>query len=252
MSGGAFDNGDDLGAAGSGRFATTHWSVVLAAGDQQSEERKAALEALCRSYWYPLYAFVRRQGYTVEEARDLTQEFFARLLEKQRLALADQRRGRFRTFLLTALKNFLINEWEKARTLRRGGAHTFISWDQQNAETRLQMEPVDDLSPEKAYEKRWATTLLEQVLRQLRSEASEAGRAPLFEMLKNYLWGETNDSTYAGIALEAGTSEAAVKVAAHRLRQRFREVLRAEIAQTVGSLEEIDDELRHLFAVVST
>jgi RNA polymerase sigma-70 factor (ECF subfamily) len=188
----------------------------------------------------------------VEEAQDLTQEFFARLLEKQCLALADQQRGRFRTFLLTALKNFLINEWEKARTIRRGGTRTFVSWDQQNAETRLQVEPADDLSPEKAYEKRWATVLLEGVLRQLRLEASDAGRAALFEKLKDYLWGEAKESTYADIALDVALSETAVKVAAHRLRQRFREVLRAEIAHTVGSLEEIDEELRHLFAVVST
>jgi RNA polymerase sigma-70 factor (ECF subfamily) len=252
MSGPAFSNDFAFGGASSPTFSTTHWSVVLAVADQQPELQSAALEALCRSYWYPLYAFVRRQGYTVEEAQDLTQEFFARLLEKQYLALADQQRGRFRTFLLTALKNFLINEWEKARTIRRGGSQTFLSWDQQEAEARLHLEPADDLSPEKAYEKRWATALLEGVLRQLRLEAAQAGRATLFEKLKDYLWGEPSQCTYASIGSDLGVSESAVKVAAHRLRQRFREVLHAEIAHTVGSREEIGDEMRHLFAVVST
>ncbi|MCI0540438.1 MAG: sigma-70 family RNA polymerase sigma factor [Verrucomicrobiales bacterium] len=252
MSGQAFSNDFEFGAARSPTFATTHWSVVLAVGGQEPERQRAALEALCRSYWYPLYAFVRRQGYSLEEAQDLTQEFFTRVLEKGSLALADQQRGRFRTFLLTALKNFLVNEWQKAHTIRRGGTRTFLSWEQENAEARLQLEPSDDLTPEKAYEKRWAMALLEDVLRQLRSEALDADRAALFEKLKDYLWGEASQTTYAGIGTELGMTETAVKVAAHRLRQRFREVLRAEIAHTVASLEEIDDELRHLFAVVST
>lgn len=232
-------------------FRTTHWSVVLAAGQGDSPQAADALTTLCRTYWYPLYVYVRRQGHPPQDAEDLTQEFFARLIEKRLVALADRERGRFRTFLLTSLKHFLINEWEKARAVQRGGRCTFVSLQEENAADRFQAELTDGLTPEKAYEKRWTATLLEGVLRQLRAEADASDRRALFEKLKDYLWGEAGAITYVSIASELSLTPTAVKVAAHRLRQRFREVLRAEIAHTVAREEEIDDELRHLFAIVS-
>jgi RNA polymerase sigma factor (sigma-70 family) len=232
-------------------FVTTQWSKVLMAGQGDSPAATDALAGLCRTYWYPLYVYVGRQGRSPQDAQDLTQEFFARLLEKRLVALADPERGRFRTFLLTALKHFLANEWEKAHAVRRGGRCTFLSLEQEQAAERFLAEPADDVSPEKAYEQRWAAALLEAVLQHLRQEAEAGNRAMLFEKLKDYLWGEAGAATYASIASELGLSETAVKVAAHRLRQRFREVLRAEIARTVSREEEIDDELRHLFSIVS-
>jgi RNA polymerase sigma-70 factor (ECF subfamily) len=232
-------------------FRTTHWSVVLAAGQEDSPEAVDALTRLCRTYWYPLYVYVCRKGHSPEDAQDLTQEFFRHLLEKRLFAWADRERGRFRNFLLTALKHFLINQWEKTRAVQRGGRCAFVSLQEENAAERFQAEPADDVTPEKAYEKRWAATLLEAVLRQLGVEADAGGRRTLFEKLKDYLWGESDSTSYASIALELGLTPTAVKVAAHRLRQRFREVLRAEIAHTVAREEDIDDELRHLFAIVS-
>lgn len=232
-------------------FRTTHWSVVLAAGQGSAPEATDALARLCRAYWYPLYVYVRRQGHAPPDAEDLTQEFFARLLEKRLFAFADRERGRFRTFLLTALKHFLVNEWEKARAVQRGGRCAFVSLQEENAAERFQAEPSDGTTPEKAYEKRWAATLLEVVLRHLRVEADASGRRALFDKLKDYLWGEAGAITYVSIASELSLTPTAVKVAAHRLRQRFREVLRAEIAQTLAREEDIDDELRHLFAIVS-
>lgn len=235
-----------------GGFRTTHWSVVLAAGRQGSPEAGDALNKLCRTYWYPLYYYVRRHGRTPEDASDLTQAFFARLLEKQLFALADRERGRFRTFLLTSLSHFLTNEREKSQAVQRGGRCSFVSWDDADAEQRFQAEGADHLTPESAYEKRWARTLLETVLGQLRAEAEAAGRGKLFEELKEYLWGGESQITYTKIASDLGLSTTAVKVAAHRLRQRFREVLRAEIAHTVATESEIDNELGHLLRVVSS
>jgi RNA polymerase sigma-70 factor (ECF subfamily) len=238
--------------SGAGRsFPTTHWSVVLSAGEGSLPNAQTALERLCRAYWYPLYAYVRRQGHSVEEAQDLTQEFFARLLQKDYLRHPDPARGRFRTFLLTALKRFLINDWEKSHAAKRGEGQPSISWDQHDTENRFLAEPADPSTPEKAFEKRWAVTLLEQVLQRLREEFTASGNADRFERLKLLLWGEKGSPAYAGVAVELGLTETALKVAVHRLRRRYRELLRAEVAHTVERPEEVDEELRYLIKVIS-
>jgi RNA polymerase sigma factor (sigma-70 family) len=231
-------------------FATTHWSVVLAAGNTSSPEAQSALERLCRTYWYPLYAHVRRRGYSPEDAQDLTQEFFARLLAKHWLSTADRNRGRFRTFLLAAFSHFLANEWHRAQCEKRGGGCEQVSWDQAMAENRYLAEPADELTPEKIYQKRWAVTLLEQVLSQLRAEHVAAGKDAFFEAAKDFLWGEKNTVPQAELAAELGLSEGALRVAVHRLRSRYRELLRAEIAQTVASPDQVDEELHELMAVL--
>ena len=233
-----------------GIFETTHWSVVLQAGAAFSPEAQAALEKLCHAYWYPLYAHVRRVGWPEEDAKDLTQQFFARFLERQYLQLADPERGRFRSFLLTALKNFLANEWEKVRAQKRGGQRT-ISWDGLDPEARYRLEPTDSLSPDRLYEKRWAATLLEGVLAQLQNEYAAADRGREFEKLKDHVWGTVAGSSYAAIATELGIEENSVAVAIHRLRKRFREQLRTTVARTVDSPGEVDAELRHLLTVMS-
>jgi RNA polymerase sigma factor (sigma-70 family) len=233
-------------------FATTHWSVVLLAAGNSEPNSREALETLCASYWYPLYAYVRRAGRTVEDAQDLTQEFFARLLEKQYLGLATPERGRFRTFLLSSLKNFLANDWKRAHRQKRGGDVPTVSIDTALGENRYVAEPVDTADPEKLYEKRWATTLLDLTLDRLRRDYAVAGRAPLFEELKIFVWGERSDASYAAIAQHLGLTEGAVKVAVHRLRHRFRELLRAQIANTVADERELDEELRHLIAVIGS
>lgn len=232
-------------------FATTHWSVVVAAGQGDSPQRASALEALCRAYWYPLYVFVRRQGHTPEDAQDLTQEFFCRLLEKDQLGQADRQRGKFRTFLLVSLKHFLINEWKRAGRLRRGGGVSFLSLDGLEAEARYADEPLAESSPSQAYEREWAVTLIEQVFALLRAEYAAAGKAPLFAALKVCIWGETGPASYAELGRQLNMTEGAVKVAVHRLRRRFRGVLREETAHTVARAEEIDGELRHLIGVLS-
>jgi RNA polymerase sigma factor (sigma-70 family) len=241
---------DIPGSAGAG-FPTTHWSLVLSAGEGGSPHAEEALERLCRSYWYPLYAYVRRRGRAVEEAQDLTQEFFARLLRHEYLGLADPGRGRFRTFLLSALQRFLINEWEKGRAAKRGNGQPMISWDQQQAESRFLNEPADLSTPEKAFEKRWAVTVLERVLTELRKEFAINGKGQQFEQLKILLWGESGSPPQAQVAAHLGLTEGALKVALHRMRQRFRELLRSEVAHTVPSPEDVEDELRHLVAVIS-
>jgi RNA polymerase sigma-70 factor (ECF subfamily) len=232
------------------RFATTHWSLVLAAGQRASPESQQALATLCQTYWYPLYAFVRRQGHNAEDARDLTQEFFATLLEKDYLRIADSRRGRFRSFLLAAVKHFLSKQRERANTQKRGGGRQSLPLDFQTGESRYHQEPAHDITPESIYERRWALTLLHQVLQRLQEEFIQAGKQPLFERLKEFLTGDKSRGTYRQVAGELGLTEGAVKVAVHRLRQRYRELLRAEIAQTVTAPEEVDDELRQLFAAV--
>jgi RNA polymerase sigma-70 factor (ECF subfamily) len=234
-----------------GEFPATHWSVVLAAGHSEVTGASQALEGLCRAYWPPLYAYVRRQGHGPDDAQDLTQEFFARLLVKRYLQHADPACGRFRTFLLTSLKHFLISDWRKGTRQKRGGGHTLLSMDAETAEQGYAAEPAEVLTPEGIYERRWAATLIERVLTLLRSEYAGAGKERLFEHLKDSLWGERSSSPYATLAAELGVTEGALKVSAHRLRQRCRELLRAEIAQTVARPEEIDEELHHLMAVFS-
>src|SRR5438093_4204489 len=233
-----------------GSFATTHWSVVLLAGQPDSPQAAEALEKLCRIYWYPLYVYVRRQGNSPEDAQDLTQDFFARLLEKHYFAKADRDRGKFRTFLLRSLKNFLINEWKRAGRLKRGGDRTFLSIDANVAEDRYATEPANEANPDAAYEQRWAVTLIEHVLATLRRDYSAADKAQIFEELKGFIWGDKSTAPYAVIAAHLNLPEGTVKVAVHRLRQRFRELLRAEVAHTVARPEDIDGELRHLIAVV--
>jgi RNA polymerase sigma-70 factor (ECF subfamily) len=232
-------------------FATTHWSVVLAAGDPASPQAAEAMDKLCRTYWYPLYAYVRRRGYGPEDAQDLTQEFFARLCKKNYPAQADQAKGRFRSFLLLTLNHFLSDERERAATLKRGGGQTFISLDQQAPEDRYRLEPADGLDPEKGFERRWAQTILDQALARLRAEYLAEGKADQYEVLKAFEPGEQKTISYAEAALRLGVSEGAIKSMIHRLRQRHRELVREEVAHTVSTATEIDEELRYLIAVIS-
>ena len=231
-------------------FATTHWSVILEAGQEDSPEAQAALERLCRTYWYPLYAFLRRQGKTREEAEDLTQEFFARFLQKGFIRLADPERGRFRTFLLASIQNLSAEQHRFAGRLKRGGGRTILSWDGLEAEQRYLLEPQDDSTPESLYEKRWALTVLETALDRLRLEFASAGKERLFVELKSCLWSEGEPESYASLAARLHTTEGALKVTVHRLRQRFRTVLREEVAHTVADARELEDELRHLIITV--
>jgi RNA polymerase sigma factor (sigma-70 family) len=231
-------------------FQTTHWSVVTRAGQQASRQSAEALEKLCCVYWFPLYAYVRRRGYQVEEAKDLTQDFFIRILEKDYLAHADRGKGRFRSFLLSALNHFLINEWRRAQALKRGAGQSLISLDD-TAEDRYAQEAASDLTPERIYERRWALTLLERALCRLRAEADAAGRARQFEQLRDFLTTGTGESHYAEAAANLGMTAGAVGVAVHRMRHRYGELVREEIAQTVADPAEIEDEIRWLFAVVS-
>ena len=232
-------------------FVTTHWSVVLAASRRDSTRAETALASLCRTYWYPLYAYVRRRGYGPEDAQDLTQEFLARLLEQRWLGQADRQRGRFRTFLLGAMSHFLANEWDKARAKKRGGAVEIVPLQLDSAETRYGREPADLSTPEQAYERRWAVTLLDGVLQGLQKECAAQGKSEVFEQLKPCLVGEAERQPYPVLAAQLGLSEGAVKVAVHRLRQRFRQLLRAEIANTVATPAEVDEEMHHLFAVLA-
>lgn len=232
-------------------FATTHWSVVLQAGQDHSPQAAEALESLCQAYWYPLYAFVRRQGHGPHDAQDLTQEFFSRFLALKYLRLADRNRGRFRTFLLTSLKHFLINEWNKANREKRGGGQHFISLDADQTEIRFRAEPADERSPDKAFERRWAMVLLDRVLDQLQTEFAAAGRGQLFDELKSTLTGQDHESSYAEIGQRLGMTEGNVKVSVHRLRRSFRELLREEIARTVEDSASVDEEMRDLFAALS-
>ncbi len=232
-------------------FATTRWSVVLAAGRRSLPEASAALEDLCQSYWYPLYVYVRRRGYTGDAAADLTQEFFSRLLEKNRLAQVDRRKGKFRSFLLASMKHFLANEWDKSQARKRGGGRAPISIELSTAEAAYRLEPVDEITAERAFERRWALTLLDSVLHQLRAEYVAGGRKDLFDGIKGKLTHRDSADGYREIAANLKMSEGAVKVAVHRLRKRYRELLVHEVGQTVTAAGEIDDEIRDLFKAVS-
>jgi RNA polymerase sigma-70 factor (ECF subfamily) len=227
-------------------FAATRWTVVLAAGQKSGPARQLALEELAQAYWFPLYAYVRRQGRSAAEAEDLTQGFFARLLEKKSLAAADPEKGKFRSFLLASLKNFLANEWDKSVSLKRGGGRPLIALDALGAEARYALEPADDLTPERLFERRWALAVLDQVLVRLEKEYRDRQAAEVFEALKGCLAAESDTSAYAAVGRRLGMTEGAVKVAAHRLRKRYRDLLREEIAQTVATADLVDEEIRYL------
>lgn len=233
------------------QFTTTHWSVVTSAGREVSEASSAALEKLCRAYWYPLFVYVRRRGYGEEQAKDLTQSFFAQLILRNFLCDANPARGRFRTFLLTAMRNFLANEWDHSQALKRGGGVEFISLDLAHAENAALHEPGHDCTPERLYERRWAETVLSKVLESLRAEF-DGNSVKRFDVLKGFLTEQKGSSSYAEAARDLGVSPQAVKSAVHRLRQRWRELMREEIAQTVqaATSEEIDDEIRYLIQVL--
>ncbi len=232
-------------------FNTTHWSVVLAAGDTDTPEAQAALARLCQTYWYPLYCCVRRHGRSAEDAQDLTQAFFEKLIARNQISLADRERGRFRTFLLRSLENFLHNEHEKASTQKRGGGRAMISWDAQSAEERYNSEPSTDLSPAELFDRRWASTLIAETLHRLRQELAMTGRAELFDHLEPNLWGDDTSTPYAEIAAALDMTAVAVKVTMHRLRARFRALLRDEIIQTVADPGEVEDELQRLFRILT-
>jgi RNA polymerase sigma factor (sigma-70 family) len=233
------------------QFTTTHWSVVLKAGKDDSSIAREALEKLCRSYWYPLYAYVRRRGYNVEDAQDLTQEFFDRLLRNKGLADLKPEGAKFRSFLLTALNRFLTNQWTRAQAQKRGGQHPILSLDAESMEGRYQIEPVEKITPAELFEQRWALAVLEQVHERLRQEYVAIEKSDLFEHLQEFLAGNRVAVKYADIARLQGISEGAVKVAVHRLRKRYGELLRQEIAQTVASPDEVEDELHYLIQAAS-
>lgn len=236
------------GGTGHGVFATTHWSLVISARDLASPESAEALERLCQLYWSPLYAFIRKSGFSPADAEDLTQGFFARLLQKDYIRTASREKGRFRTFLLTALKAYMANEWDRQHAQKRGGFAQVISIDQTAEETRLGNLLADPRKPDDLYDRQWTLTLLQVVIGQLRSEYETSGRAKLFEHLQNAMAGEDCAIPYAEVAMQLGLTESAVKMASYRLRSRYRELLREQVAQTVSSSEEVDSEIRALFA----
>jgi RNA polymerase sigma-70 factor (ECF subfamily) len=232
-------------------FATTHWSVVLTARDGHESQAHDALSRLCEVYWYPLYAYLRRRGFAPPDAEDLTQGFLAYLLSKDFLARVEPKYGKFRSFLLASLNHFVSDHLDKERRQKRGGGQTVLSLDGAGAERRYGLEPVEEMDPQKIFERRWALTLVEAVLYRMESEAALAGNRELFERLKPALVGDRSEGSYSQIGQSLGLSEGAVKVAAHRLRQRFREVFREQIAQTVSQPAEIEEEIQFLFQVLS-
>jgi len=240
-------NKDEPETKGPDWFGTTHWSVVLIAGKDNSLQAAEAMEKLCRTYWYPLYAYVRRSGYDVTDAQDLTQEFFARFLAKNYLASVDPSKGKFRSYLLASMKHFLAKEWARAKALKRGGGQTIIPLNTDSAETRYCQETADNTSPDRIYERRWALTLLDHVLTHLHDEYKAAGKGLLFNQLQGCLAGEKSLPPYATLTSQLEMTEGAIKVAIHRLRHRYRNLLRETIAQTVSSSAEIDDEIHYLF-----
>ena len=236
---------------GRDQFASTHWSVVLAAAQTQSPETCGALETLCAAYWYPLYAYVRRKGYSPQEAEDLTQEFFARrVITKLIFAGMRAGQGKFRTWLLNSLQNMLCNEWDRQNAQKRGGGQPHVPVDLQDAEGRYLVEPAHELTPEKLYERTWAMTLLERALTELRTTYERAERTELFSELKCFLPGALSTKPYADVALRLGKSEEALKMAVSRLRREYGRVLKDEIKRTVSSPEEVQIELQHLLAVL--
>jgi RNA polymerase sigma factor (sigma-70 family) len=231
-------------------LATTRWSIVVAAGQRASPESRKALADLCQTYWPAVYVFVRRQVGDRHDAQDLTQAFFAQMLEKNAFAIAQPERGRFRGFLLTSAKHFLHNEWDKQKTQKRGGNKQILALDFQSHDSRCTFEPADTSTPERSFERQWALALLDGVMSRLRDEFTRAGKAPIFDALKGFLARGDVDEPLADVADRLGISENAAKVAAHRLRKRYRELLRAEVGQTLADPAEIDDEIRELFAAL--
>lgn len=228
-------------------FATTHWTVVLAAGQRHTPQSDGALEELCRTYWFPLYAYVRRRGHTKEDAEDLVQAFFARFLEKNYLAGVNAERGRFRAFLLASLKHFLINEWKKSQRLKRGGGEKLLSLDWETADTKFQVTTTNEPSPDRAFDREWALALLAKVIERLQQECAADGKAQLFAQLKLFLTTGQGESAQAEVAKSLGMEEGAVRVAIHRLRQRYRQLLRDEIANTLSDVTMVNEEMRALF-----
>jgi len=247
----ADDHRPEGAGTGAASFATTHWSVVLAAGHPSSPNGRQALEQLYRTYWFPLYAHVRRRGYTIEETQDLTQEFFAHLLAKHWLTTANSRRGRFRSFLLAAMNHFLANDWNRAHAGKRGGSLSHLPFDTSAAEQLYLREPGHGLNAEELYERNWALQFLEHVRTKLREEYAQAGQGEHFELLESFLPGRESGHSYAEVANGLGIPEGTLKSDVHRLKQRYGRVLRREIAHTVSTPEEIEDELRHLLSVLA-
>lgn len=235
------------GGSRSDPFHTTHWSLVAAAGRRSAPSSAQALATLCEAYWYPLYAYVRRRVPDVDEAQDITQAFFFRLLQKNNLAVACPERGKFRAFLLASMQNFLANYWKAARAKKRGGGRVALSLDFDRGESRLALEPAHRLTPERLFDRAWTLTLLDRVLAALRAEHANDDKNPQFEVLKPYLTAEQATADYAAAAESLGISEGAVRVAVHRLRKRYKALLRQEIAATMAPGEDIDDEIRGLF-----
>ena len=233
------------------RFATTRWSLVLAAGRQTHLQSAEALSSLCEMYWYPVYALIRRQGYSADDGADLTQEFFTRVLEKHYFHDADPTRGRFRAFLCASVRHFLSNQRDRARTLKRGGSQAPISLDVETAEGRYQLEPHHDLTPEKLFDRRWALIQLDRALTRVRDDFVSAGKGELFDRLKGFLTGDTDEVPYGEMAKSMGMSEGAVKVAVHRLRRHFRDTLVEQIAETVSDPTDINPEIQYLLNAVS-
>lgn len=233
-------------------FATTHWSVVLAAGQSADAQASEALEGLCRTYWYPLYAYVRRRGYSPEDAQDLTQGFLAHLLVKGFPRGAAPERGKFRSFLLAALHHFMIDHHRYAGAAKRGGGQRTVSLDESRAEERLRLEPLDELTPEKLYEREWAMTLLDHARLRLREEYVAAGKAELHDRLKGFPLADTSEISFQQAATELGMPESKLKSAVHRMRARYRQLVREEVAHTVADLAEMNEEARHLIAVISS
>ncbi|MGO8836964.1 MAG: RNA polymerase sigma factor [Limisphaerales bacterium] len=232
-------------------FATTHWTVVLAAGKRSTPQSDRALEELCRAYWFPLYAYVRRRGHTREDAEDLTQAFFARFLEQNYLAGLSAERGRFRAFLLASLKHFLANEWDKSRRQKRGGGQTPLSLDWRIADTQFQVAATAEPSPDKAFDREWAVALLAKVIERLQAECEAEGRGKQFAELKVFLTAGKGELSHAEAAQKLGLDETAARVAVHRLRKRYRQLLRDEIAQTLADTADVDEEIRALFGAFS-
>jgi len=245
------NEGSSTGSAGKHSFSTTEWTVVLELMQADPQRAQAALEKLCGRYWYPVYAFVRQKGYGVHESEDLTQGFFHFVVARGALQAADREKGRFRTFLLTSLVNFLHNERDKAQALKRGGAREIVSLDEQAAEETYSLEPADHATPDKAFERRWAAVLVGRVLDQLRQEHEQRGKASLFSAMHPFLTGEPQATDYEGVGKQLGMDAGAVKVALHRARRRFGELLRREVAHTVALPEEVEPEIRQLLAAIA-